>query len=234
MADQNITEQLVEFLRSKKVDFITLSGLPTSLKKGLGLKSNAKPGEIGKSLAPYLGKKLEIRKKGNSSYLCLAQPLDEMVFHVLSPKGGETVGQLGKKVPLKKEELYEPLNTLIDKGLIQIKLSKSLLSCVYRASAEAPKSTPDAPQIKEEPRTEEQFRAAFRELERGQIFVYIHELRRRLKWPKEEFNAMLQKLRDAGTIQLYTGDATTMTPDEVADGFVDKNGFRMGSITWNQ
>ncbi|MDR1622804.1 MAG: hypothetical protein LBS00_10560 [Synergistaceae bacterium] len=101
MPEQNITEQLVEFLRGKKkVNFILLSGLSTLLKKGLGLKSDAKLGEIEKGLMPYLNRKLEIRKKGRSSYLCLVQPLDEMLFHALSTKGSETVKQLRQKVPL--------------------------------------------------------------------------------------------------------------------------------------
>jgi hypothetical protein len=215
------------------------------LKKELGLKSNAKSGEIGKSLIPYLSEKLDIRKKGNSSYyLCLAQPLDEIVFHVLNSKDGETAGQLGRRVPLKKNELQESINVLVDKGLIKIKLNKTLLPCVYRVSAEVPTCPPPASQKKEEPRTEEpktreirtaeQFRAAFQELEQGKIFVDIHALRRRLNWSREEFDTMLQKLRNDGRIHLYAGDTSTMTPDEIKDGFVDKNGFHMGSITWNQ
>jgi hypothetical protein len=46
------------------------------------------------------------------------------------------------------------------------------------------------------------------------------------------FDTMLRSLRDAGTIQLHAGDTTTMTPDEIEDGFIDENGFRMGSVTW--
>jgi hypothetical protein len=237
--EQNITDQLVEFLRNKKVDFILLSGLSTPLRKVLGLNSSAKPKEIEKNIAPHLGDKLKIRNKGISPCLCLVQPLDEMVFHALSPKGGETVGQLGKKVPLKKEELPDPLNILVDKGLIQIKLSKTSLPCLYRISAKSPQDAPvtfqkEEPRSGEEPRTEEEFRAAFWELERGEIFVDIYALRRRLGWPREVFDAMLQKLRDAGMIQLHAGDTTTMTADEIADGFVDKNGFRMGTVTWKK
>jgi hypothetical protein len=228
------TEQLVEFLRSEKVNFILLSKLPTSLKSSLGLKDNAKVGEIGKALAPYLGEKLEIQTRGKSLYLCLVQSLEETILHLLGSKVGETFKQLKQKTSAEGNELRDLLNLLVDKGLIYIKLSQDFQPCVYRASAEVPKSTPAAPQIKEEPRTEEQFRAAFRELERGKIFVDIYALRRRLNWSRGEFDAMLQKLRNAGTIHLYAGDITTMTPDEIEDGFVDKNGFRMGSMTWNQ
>jgi hypothetical protein len=79
---------------------------------------------------------------------------------------------------------------------------------------------------------QEEFKKAFDLLERGDIYVDLFALRRRLGWPRDVFDTMLRSLRDAGTIQLHAGDATTMTPDEIADGFVDENGFRMGSVTW--
>ena len=44
---------------------------------------------------------------------------------------------------------------------------------------------------------------------------------------------MLKDLRDREIIQLHTGDASLMTPDEVADCFVDENNFRKGSVTWH-
>ncbi|MDR1379415.1 MAG: hypothetical protein LBJ36_10255 [Synergistaceae bacterium] len=235
--EQNITERLVEFLRNKKVDFILLSGLtaPSPLRKALGLNSKSKPNEIEKNIGPYLGEKIEIRKKGKSLYLCLVQPLDETVLHALSIKGGESVGQFGKKVPIKKDMLHEPINVLVDKGLVQIKLSKTQLPCLYRVSAKAPRNTEEP---KEEPKNEEQraeqFHTAFWELERGEVFVDIYVLRRRLGWSRDVFDTILQKLRNAGTIQLHAGDTTTMTADEIADGFVDKNGFRMGTITWKK
>jgi hypothetical protein len=240
MAEQNITEQLVEFLRSKKVGFILLSSLPTPLKKSLGLKSDTNVGEIEKAIAPYLGGKLETRKKGSSYYLWLVQPLDETIFRALSSKGGETVGQLKNKVPLKTEEpLHEPLNALIDKGLIHLKLSKTLLPCVYRASTEAPQHTPAAPQEKKGPMTEalsteEQFRAAFQELEGGKFYVRICDMRRRLNWPGQEFDMMLIKLRDAGQLQLQDGDTDFFTAEDIRDSFVDENGFRMLTMMWRK
>ena len=43
---------------------------------------------------------------------------------------------------------------------------------------------------------------------------------------------MLRRLRDDEAVQLHAGDVTLMTPDQVQDGFVDENGFRMGTMTW--
>ena len=239
MTEQNVTEQLVEFLQSAGTDFSPLSKLPKSLKSRLGLKNSAKVGEIKDTITPYLGEKLEIRKKGNSFCLYLAQTLEEAILRVLGSKGGETFKQLKQKASAEKNELRDTLNLLVDKGLIYIKLSQDLQPCVYRTSGEPPKSAPAAPQKKEESRTQElrtqeQFRAAFLELKQGENYVDIYALRRRLNWSREEFDAMLQKLRHAGTIHLYAGDTSSMTPDEIKDGFVDKNGFHMGSMNWDQ
>ena len=77
------------------------------------------------------------------------------------------------------------------------------------------------------------FREAFYALDKGRIFVNIYELRRKLNWPREVFDAMLIKLRDEEVIQLHVGDASTMTPEELNDNFVDENNFRMGTVTWN-
>ncbi|MDR3265358.1 MAG: hypothetical protein LBT15_05035, partial [Synergistaceae bacterium] len=129
--EQNMTEQLVKFLQEKKVDFVTLSKLSASLKKQLGLISGAKAADVVKSLTPHLSGRLEIRKKRRSFYLILKQPIDGVILRALSPKGGETVKML--KVPFKPEELREPLNQLVDKGSIKIKLNNSLLPCVYPA-----------------------------------------------------------------------------------------------------
>ena len=73
----------------------------------------------------------------------------------------------------------------------------------------------------------------FYALDKGRIFVNIYELRRKLNWPREVFDAMLIKLRDEEIIQLHEGDASTKTPDENADCFIDENNIRMGTVTWN-
>ena len=49
---------------------------------------------------------------------------------------------------------------------------------------------------------------------------------------REVFDDMLRRLRDDEVVQLHAGDVTLMTPEQVEDGFVDENGFRMGTMTW--
>ena len=90
-----------------------------------------------------------------------------------------------------------------------------------------------------EPRTEagtatqEAFESAFLALKEGSCgFVRIYAMRRRLGWAREVFDDMLRRLRDEEVVQLHAGDVTLMTPEQVEDGFVDENGFRMGTMTW--
>ena len=77
------------------------------------------------------------------------------------------------------------------------------------------------------------FKQAFDKLnENGQTFIRIPDLRKELNWPREVFDSMLIKLRDEGIITLRVGDATLRTLEEVENSFVDENGFRMGTVTW--
>ena len=90
-----------------------------------------------------------------------------------------------------------------------------------------------APEHRTETVTQEAFESAFFALEaQGCGFVRICNLRRRLGWPCEVFDDVLRRLRDDEVIQLHAGDVTLMTPEQVEDGFVDENGFRMGTMTW--
>jgi hypothetical protein len=236
MVEQNLTEQLVKFLQNKKADFIRVKELPTSLTKQLGLKANAEAAEIAKKLTPHLGESLMLKRGNPSTYLVFKQSDEDLLFHAVQRQTGTTPGAIAKKIPFRKNEFLTLLNRFIEQGTIRVEFSAEKYKPILYPGAPIPPEPKSDTEDKDRGVviSPEAFRKAFQKLERGKIFVYIYELRRHLKWPREEFDAMLQKLRDTGTIQLYTSDATTMTPDEIADGFVDKNGFRMGSITWNQ
>ena len=83
-------------------------------------------------------------------------------------------------------------------------------------------------------KTVEDFRKAYEAKNQGWSFVKIYEMREMLGWSRSEFDEMLRKLRDEGIVQIYLADETTMTPDEVRDCFIDENGFRMGTMTWEE
>ena len=90
-----------------------------------------------------------------------------------------------------------------------------------------------APEHRAETVTQEALESAFFALEEKSCgFVRICDLRRRMGWAREVFDDMLRRLRDNEAVHLHAGDVTLMTPEQVEDGFVDENGFRMGTMTW--
>ena len=48
---------------------------------------------------------------------------------------------------------------------------------------------------------------------------------------RERFDSLLCRLRDEEQVQLHAGDVTVHTPEENEKGFIDENGFRMGTFT---
>jgi hypothetical protein len=125
--------------------------------------------------------------------------------------------------------------TMLETELETLKNMVANLVTTNTQTVPAKEPAPEANKIPDRiPCTVEDFKAAWESLEGGNIYVDIFALRRRLAWSRDEFDAMLRKLRDDGMIQLHAGDAGTLTPDEIADGFTDENGFRMGSVTWEE
>lgn len=79
--------------------------------------------------------------------------------------------------------------------------------------------------------TLEDFKKAFDELERGQKFVNIPELRKKLSWPHDVFDDMIRKLRDEGIIQLQKTEAGNFA---LEDFFYDEHDARRGMVRWHE
>ena len=77
------------------------------------------------------------------------------------------------------------------------------------------------------------FKKAFDKFDEGFYFVRICDVRKEMNLPYDEFDDLIRYLRRNGTISLYAGDNSLMTPQEVEDSFIDENGFGMGTMTWN-
>jgi hypothetical protein len=77
------------------------------------------------------------------------------------------------------------------------------------------------------------FQASYDKFEQAPFFVDIYEVRRDLGWAREKFDNTIARLREDGVIHLYVGDSTTMAKDQREDGWVDKNGTLMQSMTWD-
>jgi hypothetical protein len=212
--EQDMTERLVKFLRDRKTDFILLSKIEQDLKKQLGLK-----GSIKNAVAPHFGERLMFRMKGKSVYLCFKMPDEILLFRVVQARAGQTPSTILQKSPFKKDEFLTLLNRLTERGEV-------------RATKFGQKYVPRLYPAENAGGNEESFRAAFRELEGGKFYVRICDMRRRLNWSASEFDAMLERLRDAGQLQLQGGDIELFTQQDIHDSFVDENGFRMLTMKW--
>jgi hypothetical protein len=217
--EQDMTERLVKFLRDRKTDFIPLSKLAKE-KKSLGLKNAGKD-----AIAPHLGERLMFRMKGKNVYLCFKMPDEVFLFRIVRARAGQPPKAVAKNIPFTKDVFLTLLNRLAERGAVRaMKFDKDY----------APRLYPVENMVEKADVSEESFRAAFRELEGGNFYVRICDMRRRLNWSASEFDAMLEKLRDAGQLQLQGGDIELFTQQDIHDSFVDENGFRMLTMKWRQ
>ena len=244
-----IAQALYELLKKSGKDFLPLSAVKdkmgADLRKSLGIKKSLSPSSVKTRLEPCLGETLEILKGGRSLYLAIRRAPEEWVLMCLSPNAARGTGALSRLLPIfSKAGLAGVLNGLLRDGRVAASLNEKCevrLTASFNAGVVPPappeNSTGCGPVNSGRPETDEErreaFHSTFKELDRGRIFVRICDLRRRLGWKREDFDSLLRRLRDEELIQLHSGDATMMTPQEVEDGFVDENGFRMGTVTWH-
>jgi hypothetical protein len=218
-------------LRDLGTDFVTLgklSALPADLRKQIVRKGKF-GAEIQKAIAPYLGDALTLKRGSRSVYLVLKQTDEDLLFGIVAARAGKSLGVISRGIPFKKDDFFITLNRLLEQGYVRVtNIAQSGVLFLAPCGAKQ-KTASSAPSVS--PISKEAFMSAFGELEWARAFVRICDLRRRLGWPRADFDAMTRKLRDAGTIQLHAGNVTTQTPDEVEDGFVDENGYRMGNVT---
>jgi hypothetical protein len=223
-AETGVTERLAACLKKKKADYMTLGGLPGSLKKRLTGKSKPSAAEIERHAAPYLGEGLALRRGGRYVYLALRLPDESLLLGVLRKRAGKTPS--ANNTPFKKEEFVAVLNRLIEQGRVLVRLNKDCKPLLFPAG--------DGGEADRKAGTEKsgaEFERAYRELEGGKFFVRVCDLRRRLDWGPE-FDRMTAELRDAGKIQLQAGDTDYFSARDIADSFVDENGFRMLTLMW--
>lgn len=234
MPVKNIADSIQGILEKHR-GFMTVKGLVSSMsadeKRALGIKKS----DSGKIIIRKIEKSAEGRfifsSKGRSVYILVPFEPSEFVLDMLSEKKAFD-SKMIQSLPFTKSEFVAIINGLAEEGRVIIKLTDDMKPKIYRApnvrkSAEA-HNVNDSGEY-----TQERFKAAFNELDRGRIFVRICDLRRRLGWPREVFDGMIRDLRNRRVIQLHTGDASLMTPDEVSDCYIDENNFRMGSVTWH-
>ncbi|MDR1622807.1 MAG: hypothetical protein LBS00_10575 [Synergistaceae bacterium] len=230
--EQNVTDQLVKFLRSQKEGFIALSDSNQEFKKlkkqleQLGLK-----GDLKKAIGPYLGDVLML-KRSRPTYLVFKQTDEDLLFRVVQSRSGKAPGTVANKIPFTKNEFLTVLNRLLEQGRVRaLKFNDKYVPVLY------PVESVPFPSMASEHKndvSEEKFKEAYSALEQGKFYVRICDMRRRLNWPSREFDMMLIELRDAGQLQLQDGDTDFFTKEDIRDSFVDENGFRMLTMAWRQ
>ena len=230
--ERNVTEELVEILGKKKVDFISLSNLkaalPVALKNRLGLKSGSNGAQIAKSLSPHLGEALMLKQK----YLALKQTDESLLCGIVRKNNGKIPRM--DRVPFKKDEFLAVLNRLIEQGVIRVKIKSDYKPLLVPADEGNAAGNASSPQAKDADASGENFKKAYFELERGKFYVRICDLRRHLGWTARAFDAMLTGFRDDGKIQLQGGDTDFFTEEDIRESFIDENGFRKLTVMWRQ
>ena len=88
-------------------------------------------------------------------------------------------------------------------------------------------------------RTPENFKAAYdavNSAKQANDYVKVSDMRDELGWTKKEFDAMIERLRGSGTIQLNLGDQHLLTKREYENGYTDAMmrhfGMTYGALTW--
>ena len=241
--DAGVAQALREILEGNGKGFMSLSAVKAKMKaplrRQLGITDKMTGPSIKMKLEPYLGEELEVWKGDRISYLVIRADPKELVFQSVAAKPGKTPGILLSGMPFTRQNFLTYINELLKEGRLLANVAYK--SKAYTMSLSVVEGTGRAPQGFDAEATPTpafadrrgEFRAAFDDLDRGKIFVRICELRRKLGWPREDFDEQLRRLRDEEVIQLHTGDVTSMTPEDVRDCFIDENGFRMGTVTWH-
>ena len=229
---RSVTEELMEVLKKKKADFLSLSqlnkALPVALRKQLGLASGSKWPQIEKTLLPHLGEAFML-KRGSKAYLALKQSSEVLLFRIVQKNNWKI--PRSDIIPFKRDEVSAILNQLLEKDVLRVKKINKDYKILFFAPADGAFSLQAR---KSAHVSEEKFKEAYFELERGKFYVRICDLRRHLGWPAQEFGNALTGLRDEGKIQLQGGDTDYFTDEDIRESFIDENGFRKLTMMWRQ
>ena len=230
--EKSAYDLVMEILNKHGRPFITLkrfaflASAETKRKLNIYHVHNAK--DIKEILEMQLGDKFIFTQKGAAIYLVVPCEPEELILSELSADRYKSPLEIARSMPFTKKDCKAILNELVNEGRVRVVLNELLEPRLILLEKEKEKK-----QIQKliSEHTQEKFIEAFKSLDNGRIFVKICDIRKKLNWPREDFDNMLKDLRDKKIIQLHIGDVSLMTPDEVQDCFIDENNFRMGTVT---
>ena len=245
MNNQSVSEIIQEILDKNKRPFITVNQLSITMgaeiRRLIGIEDCHTAAAVRKVIEPQVKDKFIFHKKGPVLYILVPCQPEDLVIAEMDSVKGKSAKLIARSLPFSKADVAKILNNLVDSGRAKNKLNENLDTRYYLIDSPEKVQLSKVEPIHEPERTNthpsdysrEEFMKAFDGLDNGRIFVRICDLRKKLNWPRDLFDAMLMMLRDKELIQMHVADESTMTPDEIKDCFVDENNYRMGTVTRN-
>ncbi len=246
-----ICQVLANAFKKHTLDFMTLkqfirfTSVSERIRLGLAKTGNIKQDDVKSALTP-LPETFRCLKYKNSQYLVRNVPNSDLLVGYIQTKRSKTFGQLNQHFPLKKNELIKTVNTLLEKGIVQAKLSSTekLILCLSAKTAKAQKPgrpvPADIPKTNAESREADkkasiiQFRQAYDAVSKGSDYVFIHHIRRNLKWRHSQFDKMLDTLMVEGYLAAHPGNPGDLAEDEVDDAYEDEFGDLYITVSWRK
>lgn len=218
--------------------FISLKKLtgkigPARLKE-LGLGKSSGQAEIANALGD-LPPGYEYLKKGRVQYIIEGQP-EDLVLSKVQARPGRTLGELARALPLTKKTLREMLNQMLAKGVLSARISST--DKVELHPGLAPRVDLGGPEEDKPPVPEttgerlQAFKKAHDQAGRGDYYVYIHQIRRILNWPRDLFDEFMDFLMVEGYVLANPGNPAGLAADEVKDCYQDNFGDLYITVNW--
>ena len=246
----NAADIIQEIIDKQKRPFMTVKNLVlamgTQVKRELGLEYCRTSGEIKHVLEPLVGDRFIFHKKGAWMYILVPCDPVDLVRAELSPDKPKGASGIASVLPFSKADVSKILNHLLDTGeaklILNVNLDTRIIATGRKADVLSKSDTESESKseirhiiesVQDSMFSQTEFINAIRELDNGNYFVKIPDLRKKLNWPREKFDSMLRDLRDKELIQMHIADITIMPPDEVNNCFIDENNYRMGTVTLN-
>ncbi len=249
--DSIIKPVLADAFQKHQLAFMTLKQFlgyaSVSRRQDLGLsKRGAAQAEIQAALDP-LPETYRYRKYKNSIYLVQGHSDAQLLVDYLRVKRSKTLGQLSHLLPLKKSKLIHTVNSLLDQGRLKVRLSSSakpVFSLAAQpakpdaapkpAQSETPKAD-NAPKTADDPNADiAAFKQAYDDVSQGSDYVFIHQIRRRLAWPRARFDHIMDALMVAGHVAAHPGNPGDLAADEVNDAYQDEFGDLYITVSWRK
>ena len=236
MPEKN-TADLIQGILDKNKGFMTVKMLADSIglegRRSLGIRSGDSGKVIRRKIEQSAGDRFIFRTKGKAVYILEPCEPSEFVLGLLSEKKAFDT-RLVRALPFTKAEFVALVNELADDGRVIVKVSEDFTPSIYRAGGGVRPARASAEADGGGEYTQEKFREAFENSDKGRSFVRIFKIRRYLSWPPDVFDSMVRELRNKGLIFVHRADPTILKPDEYDEGFFDEYGHMNGTVTWNE